>query len=52
MEMSGDIFMVGALTSYGGWCKEATEWMGRVAHTGDTAPHCSWDERFEHPAGT
>ena len=26
--------------------------MGRVAHTGDKAPHCSWDERFEHPART
>ena len=52
VEMGGGIFVVVALTPYGGWFKEAKEWMGRVAHTGDKAPHCSWDERFEHPART
>ena len=52
MEMGGGIFVVVALTPYGGWFKEAKEWMSRVAHTGDKAPHCSWDERFEHPART
>ena len=50
--MGGGIFVVVALTPYGGWFKEAKEWMSRVAHTGDKVPHCAWDERFEHPART
>ena len=40
MEMGGGIFVVVALTPYGGWFKEAKEWMSRVAHTGDKVPHC------------
>ena len=52
VEMGGGIFVVVALTPYGGWFKEAKEWMSRVAHTGDKVPHCAWDERFEHPART
>ena len=52
VEMGGGIFVVVALTPYGGWFEEAKEWMSRVAHTGDKVPHCAWDERFEHPART
>ena len=40
--MGGGIFVVVALTPYGGWFKEAKEWMSRVAHTGDKVPHCAW----------
>ena len=29
--MGGGIFVVVALTPYGGWFEEAKEWMGRVA---------------------
>ena len=46
------LFVVAALTTYGGWYKEAKEWMSRVAHTGNKVLHCAWDERFEHPART
>ena len=52
VEMGGAIFVVVALTPYGGWHKEAKEWTDRVAHTGDKVPHDAWDERFEHPART
>jgi hypothetical protein len=46
------VFVVVALTPYGGWQKEAKGWTDRVAHTGDKVPHDAWDERFEHPART
>ena len=52
VEMGGAVFVVVALTPYGGWHKEAKEWTDRVAHTGDKVPHDAWDERFEHPART
>jgi hypothetical protein len=45
VEMGGAIFVVVALTPYGGWHKEAKEWTDRVAHTGDKVPHDAWDER-------
>ena len=41
VEMGGGIFVVVALTPYGGWFKEVKEWMSRVAHTGDKVPHCA-----------
>ena len=50
--MGGAIFVVLALTPYGGWHKEAKEWTDRVAHPGDKVPHDAWGERFEHPART
>jgi hypothetical protein len=50
--MGGAVFVVVALTPYGGWHKEAKEWTDRVAHTGDKVPHDAWDERFELPART
>jgi hypothetical protein len=45
VEMGGAVFVVVALTPYGGWHKEAKEWTDRVAHTGDKVPHDAWDER-------
>ena len=50
VEMGGGIFVVVALTPYGGWHKEAKEWTDRVAHTGDKVPHDARDERFDHPS--
>ena len=55
-EVGGAIFVVMALTPYGGWHRErkdsAESWTRRTTHTGDDVGYYEFDQRFEHPGRT
>ena len=54
-EVGGAIFVVMALTPYGGWHGEkdsAESWTRRTTHTGDDVGYYEFDQRFEHPGRT